>query len=301
MNFVALILGLGVERLLTHLFHLREFRWLDPLFGLFFRTQRKATRRTGMLLLILFTALIVAPVALASGLLAGTLFQVPYFLLAVFVLLFSLGPRDLTEEVNDYCMAVNRHESDDLQKHTRELIERDPPEDSDEHAACVERALFIQANNRIFGVVFWFIVLGPTGAWLFRVLDLMRRRQAFQSSRGGEQQAGDSLVWAIWSLHGVFAWLPARLLAIGYALAGSFDDAISNWRNHYGQADLTFFEATENLMASVGGGALGAARESGENPDAAVKVRDAMDLVNRTLWLIWCPVIAVLTLADWLT
>jgi hypothetical protein len=30
------------------------------------------------------------------------------------------------------------------------------------------------------------------------------------------------------------------------------------------------------------------------------EVRDAMNLVNRTLWLIWCPVIAVLTLSDWL-
>ena len=29
----ALLLGLAVERLLTHLFHLREFRWLDPVFN----------------------------------------------------------------------------------------------------------------------------------------------------------------------------------------------------------------------------------------------------------------------------
>ena len=32
MNFLALLLGLALERVLTHLFHLREFRWLDPLF-----------------------------------------------------------------------------------------------------------------------------------------------------------------------------------------------------------------------------------------------------------------------------
>ena len=38
----------------------------------------------------------------------------------------------------------------------------------------MERAIYVQANNRIFGVVFWFLVLGPTGAWAFRVLDLLQ-------------------------------------------------------------------------------------------------------------------------------
>ena len=31
------------------------------------------------------------------------------------------------------------------------------------------------------------------------------------------------------------------------------------------------------------------------------QVRGAMDLIIRTLWLIWCPIIAILTLSDWLT
>ena len=34
MNFLALFMGLAVERLLTQLFHLRKFHWLDPLFDL---------------------------------------------------------------------------------------------------------------------------------------------------------------------------------------------------------------------------------------------------------------------------
>ncbi|SVB90299.1 uncharacterized protein METZ01_LOCUS243153, partial [marine metagenome] len=31
MNFLALLLALGVESLLTHFFYLREFRWLNSL------------------------------------------------------------------------------------------------------------------------------------------------------------------------------------------------------------------------------------------------------------------------------
>ena len=50
--------------------------------------------------------LVVLPVVLFSIVLAGKFAQVLYFVFAVFVLLFSLGPRDLAEEVHDYCNAV---------------------------------------------------------------------------------------------------------------------------------------------------------------------------------------------------
>ena len=49
MNFVALLLGLGVERLLTHLFHLREFRWLDPLFDRILRFLDKSSRAAALI------------------------------------------------------------------------------------------------------------------------------------------------------------------------------------------------------------------------------------------------------------
>jgi AmpE protein len=299
-NFIALLLGLGVERLLTHLFHLREFRWLDPLFDMVFRAQKNMSRSTALLTLIFFTALIVAPVALFSIALAGTLYQIPYLALAVFVLLFSLGPRDLKEEVDDYCAAVESDNQDDLKQRARELMEGDPPEDSKEQIVLVQRAVFIQANNRMFGVVFWFLVLGPTGAWLFRVLDLMRRRLAFRYGNRSEDQVDASIVWAIRTLHGVFAWVPARLLAAGYSLAGSFEDALSDWRKYAGQPATPFFEATNNMMACIGRGALGSSRDAAEDAPPSREVRDAMTLVNRTLWLIWCPVIAILTLSDWL-
>jgi membrane protein required for beta-lactamase induction len=299
-NFIALLLGLGVERLLTQLFHLREFRWLDPLFDMVFRIQDKMSRLAGFITILLFTALIVAPVALISIALAGALYQIPYLALAVFVLLFSLGPRDLKEEVDDYCAAADNGSNDAIRERARELIEDNPPDDFNEQITLVQRAVFIQANNRIFGVVFWFLVLGPAGAWLFRVLDLMRRRLAFRYGHRSEDQVDASIVWIVRSLHGIFAWVPARLLAAGYSLAGSFDDALTDWRKYTSESASYFFEATNNMMASIGRGALGYSRNVDEEAPIAHEVRDAMNLVNRTLWLIWCPVIAVLTLSDWL-
>ena len=104
MNFLALLLGLALERVLTHLFHLREFRWLDPLFDAHLRRLgRGAARRWAALTATALLALLrVAPVAVLSVALWDELLQIPYFLFAVLVLLFSLGPRDLDDEVEDY-------------------------------------------------------------------------------------------------------------------------------------------------------------------------------------------------------
>lgn len=301
MNFVALLLGLGIERLLTHLFHLREFRWLDPAFDRVLRMFEKTSRVVTMAGLVLFTLVLIVPVGLIFFALAGTLYQIPYFALAVIVLLFSLGPRDLKEEVNDYCAAVDDARAEDARRVARELIEDDLPEGSEERIALVERAVFVQANNRIFGVVFWFLLLGPAGAWLFRMLDMMRRRLAFQYSRNHDEEVGTTIVWAVRTLHGLFAWLPARLLSAGYAMAGSFEDALSCWRQYSDDRTQPFFQMTSDLMACIGHGAVGAAREVDDESGASTPVRQAMDLVNRTLWLIWCPIIAILTLSDWLT
>jgi membrane protein required for beta-lactamase induction len=300
-NFVALLLGLGVERLLTDLFHLREFRWLDPLFDAVSRHAENASLWVSVVAVAGVTALAVLPIALISVLLAGTLLQIPYFILAVFVLLFSLGPRDLGFEVDDYCAAVTNTQNDQVERVSRELIENDPPSDPQNCIAAVRRAVFVQANNRIFAVVFWFLLLGPTGAWLFRVIDLLRRRLAFRYSRNDGDCSSSPYVRVVRSLHGILAWLPARLLVIGYALAGSYEGAISAWRKYHRAADSQFFEITNDVLDEVGGGASGELLPGAAESDAAQPVRDAMNLVHRTLWLIWCPAIAVLTLTDWLT
>lgn len=301
MNFVALLLGLGVERLLTDLFHLREFRWLDPLFDAVSRRAEGASLWVSLVAVVTVTIVAVLPVAIVSMLLSGTLLQIPYFILAVFVLLFSLGPRDLRFEVDDYCAAVTHEQDDQVEKVSRELMENDPPTDFQRCISSVRRAVFIQANNRIFAVVFWFLVLGPTGAWLFRVIDLLRRRLAFRYSRNEGDCSSSSYVRVVRSLHGLLAWLPARLLVIGYALAGSYEGAISAWRKYRAAADSRFFEVTNDVLDEVGSGASREADADIAEQEAAQRVQNAMNLVHRTLWLIWCPAIAVLTLTDWLT
>lgn len=297
MNFLALLVGLGVERLLTHLFHLREFRWLDPVLDFVLAQLRGKGPPAVVLGLALAALALSAPVAWVSVTLAPAMRHIPYFFFAVLVLLFCLGPRDLKEEVEEYCAAVDAGRIEDAGRLAGEILERPPPANASTLDEAMQGAIYEQANNRIFGVVFWFVVFGPTGAWLFRVMDLMRRRALYRYGQEGE---GSTRLIAARALHGMMAWLPARLVAAGYVLAGSFDGGVSAWRHGPAREPSSFYAATDELLARVGGGARGEVQpDPGEGPAAIAIPRGAIRLVTRTLWLIWYPVIALLTLTNW--
>jgi membrane protein required for beta-lactamase induction len=300
MNFLALLLGLAIERSLTHLFHLREFRWLDPLFDAAFRRAARRSRLPATLLLAAVVALLAAPVAALSWALWDELLHVPYFAFAVLVLLFALGPRDLGNEVEEYLAALPAGDPETLRRLAKELAEQDPPAAPAARNETVERAIYLQANNRVFAVVFWFLVAGPTGAWAFRVLDAMRRRMAYRRLT----DADPALAAGLWSLtrelHAVAAWVPSRLLAAGYVLAGDFETAFESWRRGGPTAGLSIADASDAILARVGSGAAGRSElDPGIEESASERVRAARSLVIRTLWIIWCPVIALLTMYNW--
>lgn len=301
MKLIALALALLLERFAANLLHVREPHWIDRYFewGAGNLGGRKAVPAVFAVLLLI--ALPVLPVLLLVLAFQDLLLGLLYLAFAVIVLFFSLGPRDLEDEVDEYCLALERGEADKAARVLRELLEADPPLSRIERMRAAEDAIFVQANNRLFGVILWFMLLGPLGAWTFRVIDLLRRR-VLRELRDQGARAPDAARWAgvLQNLHGVVAWLPARLLATGYALAGSFEEAVADWRGYYQDCAERFFDVNEEVLACVGRGALGragttVATEAGLEIDSA---RAALALVLRTLW-IWLTAIAALTLVGW--
>lgn len=295
MSVLALLLALVLERGLTHLFHLREPRWLDGYFD--WAARALSGRQRGLALAGVVAALLlpVLPVALADRALGQHLFGLPQLALAVLVLLMSFGPRDLRDEVDDYVDALEHGDGEAAGRRARELLESDAAGRGAGLREAVEEAIFVQANNRIFGVILWFMLLGPAGAWLFRVSDLMRRRAAFESARRGAVTDPGRDAPAL--VHGLLAWLPARLAAVSYALAGSFEDAIGNWRIAVDRASRGLLDRSEDLLARVGKGSLqpSLAGVAAEQLDAAT-ARGAWRIAARSAW-IWVAVIALLVLA----
>lgn len=103
------------------------------------------------------------------------------------------------------------------------------------------------SHRQMFGVLFWFVLLaplGPVGAVLFRAASILARH--WEAARG---QFG---VFARRAFHAI-NWLPARLTALTYAIAGNFEDAVYAWRTQAG----AWPELEEGVVIAAGAGAMG--------------------------------------------
>jgi AmpE protein len=301
MTLLALLLGLLLERSATRLLDLREPRWFDGYLDWALTRFRGLHGGSAFLVTVLLVLLPVLPVAL----LAWAFREVPTGILFVcfgaFVLVFSLGPRDLKTEVDEYVQAMESGNRDAAARVAREITEHDAAQRMADTSSTLEEAIFVQANNRVFGVLFWFMALGPAGAWLFRVSDLMRRRAVFEY-RGRAEASSEvpEFVHALQVIHGILAWGPARLLALGYALVGGFERAKGAWRDIVRREGVPFFDVNDELLGGVGRAAVDdepLEEDVQPLPDAA-DVRACMRLVNRAL-LLWLVFVATLVLIGW--
>ena len=221
MTLIAVVLALLLERLLAQALHLRESDWV----GGYYRWLRRRVEGSGATLQVIGCSagllLLVLPVAFIAVSLDQWLPPLTWVVFASLVLVFSLGPRDLDEELGDYVAAESAGDAEGARTAAALIIEHDAAQRREARAESVEEAAFVQANNRLFGVLFWFVIMGPTAlgpvaAWMFRASDLLRRASI------ADPAALPVVVGCFERIHFWLAWLPARLVALSYALAGSF-------------------------------------------------------------------------------
>ena len=96
----------------------------------------------------------------------------------------------------------------------------------------------LAAHRHVFGVLGWFSVLaalglGPAGAVLYRMSEFVARywRYKSKSLQAGEG-ASPALQAAANTAWGVIDYVPVRVTSLGFAVVGSFEDAIDAWRNY---------------------------------------------------------------------
>lgn len=302
MKLIALLAGLLIERLATHLFHLRQLRWLDSIIDSGFDKASKVAGLPPLLAVLLLALVLVSPLLLLLYFFGALFYGVAYLLIAIVVLFFSLGPKDIGEQVDDYCAALEADDDEEIRRTAKALLERDVEGAAEQRVRDVEAAVCVQANNRLFAVIFWFVLLGPVGAWSYRVTDLIRRRAVFALARdeSGEADAGARFSVAASTLHGWLVWIPARLTALGYALAGSFDKAIGAWREPAGASHATPREDSEHLLARVGTAALDlSAVEDESAAERGIRGATAANGLVFRLLGIWAVIIAAMTLYGW--
>lgn len=131
-----------------------------------------------------------------------------------------------------------------------------PPNEIVRH---VIRYSVLAAHRHVFGVLACYACLallgfGPAGAVLYRVAEFAPRYWKHRARQAG-QAVSDGLRTAAAQFWHVLDWLPARFTALGFAVVGSFEDAIDAWRAH-GAAEP---QDTDGLMIAATSGALGIA------------------------------------------
>jgi AmpE protein len=272
---------------------LRQFHWYDHWLqwigshadaeGTFWRG------RHGIWLAVLPPVLLVLLLQVA---LSGTLFGLASLLFGVIVLVWAWGPRDLDIDVES---ALDATEPETRRARLAQLAPE--PGVAVTEGAALPGLLMRSALRRWFAPLLWFLLLGPAGAVLYRLLE---RAALVHPVLPVETAAGARAVlrWLEWPV--------AQLMTLALALAGNFDLVFRAWRMAGGdrwQAGSDFLESA--ARAAVRGELAEDAEDylrDGQLPAVTdlVELRDAMSLVWRML-LVWLALLALLVIAGWVS
>jgi AmpE protein len=207
------------------------------------------------------------------------------FVFGVFVLLMSLGPIDPTRQAHDYLHAMQAGDIAEANKHAEALSGRPADDNPVLTAEQVKQALLIRICENILGIFFWFVLMGPVGAVLFRATCLLRLR--YDGVQGG-------LADSITDMYRILFWIPARLTAIAFALVGGFVETLQSLQ-HF--SDL-WKRDSESLLIEAGLGAIPASTSEEDQPDLS-GVAEVLALSKRAV-VAWLTVMGVMVIAGWL-
>ncbi|MET0050737.1 MAG: regulatory signaling modulator protein AmpE [Candidatus Thiodiazotropha sp.] len=248
MTFTIVLICLIAERFLLDSLTWRNDRWFFR-YTQWYQTQslpQGLQRGTLGLITLLLPPLLA--VALIQQVLDNALWGFLDIAFAIGVLIYTLGPQDLDQQVNEYVEAREHDDEQAARDIALQLIDDEPPTSEPARSQAVAEAALHLANRRIIAVLFWFVLLGPLGAALYRLATwLPRTDQAAQSI--------DYKLNALQLIH-ILDWIPARLTAFCYAIAGSFEDALYGWRSYQEQRHTEFNDSNTGILICTGSGAM---------------------------------------------
>ncbi len=248
MTFISLVAALLLEQW-------RPLRSGNRLYGVFARYVNTIAQnfnagqyRHG----VISWLLAVVPVALATLIVYWLLHRVSGVLALAWniaVLYLALGFRQFSHFYTDVATALR---GNDLAR-AREVLTLWRGESGHEltsgEAARVAIELGLMRSHRhVFGVMAWFVLLGPAGAIAYRLAALLNDR--WGAARDAETAAFGAFAARAFE---VIDWLPVRLTALGFAVVGDFTGAVECWR---GQA-RTWRVRGQGIVLAAAAGALG--------------------------------------------
>lgn len=217
------------------------------------------------------------PVAIV-GVLAAVLPVGFWLVFATLVLLYSLGRDEFAPETTAYTLACNDGAWDvalvKAQKQGADVHGIPPGDWPLLHQRMLEATAY-QGFERLFAVIFWFLLFGPAGALLYRLSFLYSHAEP--ANTGAKH-------W-LWALE----WVPVRLLGVSFAITGNFVGCINHWKRHA----ISTTSSSASVLRETVLGALSVDDELMQSCDCTQREIAALKrLYTRTLWF-WITCLAI--------
>jgi len=288
MKLIILLIALGLEKFVGVGAMLGRTKWFDGYLSM----EKNLLGETGLWKDMTGTALVVAPlpvvVFLVYWLLGGLFMGLLGVLIALAVLLFCLGPEDVFKQAEGFITASEGNDAEAAKQNAEKLLGSAPSSDEKQLSRDMTVAMFEKFNSGVFAVIFWFIVLGPFGAVLYRVSSFLSN----VASKEGSEYA--SFKESAMMLMDVLNWVPVRIFGLCAALVGNFSKSFTYWFEHV----IDGLKESRDLVKNYGLIALDA---STDNPAGAglEENKAALGMLDRSL-IVFLAVVVLFTLGAWI-
>ncbi|GAB1256863.1 membrane protein [Aurantivibrio plasticivorans] len=207
-------------------------------------------------------------------------------LVTVPVLIYCLGRGEYTQCVDEYLNGLLQEDwSQSLESYYALVADGERAEIKEGDWSALHDAMMnvvaYRGFERLFAVLFWFILLGPAGALVYRLTHLY----IVDCESSEDVDIAKKWLWII-------EWPAARVLGLSLALTGNFTGCFAAWRECLFCAKRTTPSVLDHYMR----GALGI--ESDAEQSIAMthrELRSVLALYYRT-WVFWMCLLAVITL-----
>ena len=169
------------------------------------------------------------------------------WLVDILVLYFALGLKSLGQHALPVAQALRLGNLDEARRRVGYLVSRRTSElDACGVARAGTESVLENGADAVFASLFWFAVLGAPGVLLHRLSNTLDAMWGYRNERF------ERFGWAAAKIDDVLNYVPARLVALTYALLGRTAIALRCWRRQAPQWD----SPNAGPVMAAGAGAL---------------------------------------------
>ena len=277
MTFIVTFIALLIERFFDWS-HLRQWRWYVAYQRLM---MQQFSKYSPYFVLVLTIVPILILVVLIEYFIGDWLYGFAKLLFELLVVLYCLGPQNLWADAFSCINALVQGDQQFAQeKLTRSFgITKSYSQSLHRHFL---NDIFIEANRRVFSIVFWYVILGPLGAVLYRTVIL-------SFSQAANEEIPPSFSQSARMVESVLDWVPVRLFTFIFALGGHFVQVLSYWRRKV----LFGLSGNEMLLTECGAAALNNDDQERLAEDGSLE-KAAVGLLDRS-FVIMLVVVGIVT------